>query len=69
MDELWISTLIWQWQKLQKITEEILSGKKKLGDYEESYKVIDTYLGLFEKGYVNNDYMYIDYNDMIDKLK
>lgn len=52
----------------KKITEEILSGKKKLGDYEESYKVIDTYLGLFEKGYVNNDYMYIDYNDMIDKL-
>lgn len=51
-----------------KMTKEILSGKKKIGDYEESHEVIETYLGLFERGYVNSDYMYIDYNSMIDKF-
>ncbi len=50
----------------EEMAESIVSGEKKLEDYPEYEIVIDEYLQMFELGYVNEDYLSIDYETMIE---
>ncbi len=44
-------------EKIDEFAESISNGTKKLTDYPEIIAVLDHYVSLFHKGYVNDDYL------------
>ena len=48
--------------------DKILTNQAKFNDYPEMAAVIDEYLQLFEKGYVNEDYMTVSYDEILGRL-
>ena len=48
--------------------EKILTNQAEFNDYPEMAAVIDEYLNLFEKGYVNEDYMTVSYDEILGRL-
>lgn len=48
--------------------EKILTNQAEFNDYPEMAVVIDEYLDLFEKGYVNEDYMTVSYDEILGRL-
>ena len=47
---------------------KILTNQAKFNDYPEMAAVIDEYLDLFKKGYVNDDYMTVSYDEILGRL-
>ena len=47
---------------------KILTNQAKFNDYPEMAAVIDEYLDLFKKGYVNEDYMTVSYDEILGRL-
>ena len=48
--------------------DKILTHQAEFNDYPEMAAVIDEYLDLFEKGYVNEDYMTVSYDEILGRL-
>ena len=48
--------------------EKILTNQAEFNDYPEMADVIDEYLDLFKKGYVNEDYMTVSYDEILGRL-
>lgn len=48
--------------------DKILTHQAEFNDYPEMAAVIDEYLDLFEKGYVNEDYMAVSYDEILGRL-
>ncbi|MRY42808.1 ABC transporter substrate-binding protein, partial [Parabacteroides distasonis] len=55
-------------EKCEEMSKKILKGEKKFSDYQELAEVIDYYVSMFKKGYVNNDYLTVTYTDMLKRL-
>ena len=47
---------------------KILTHQAEFNDYPEMAEVIDEYLALFEKGYVNEDFMTVSYDEILGRL-
>ena len=47
---------------------KILTNQAKFNDYPEMASVIDEYLELFKRGYVNDDYMTVSYDEILGRL-
>lgn len=48
--------------------EKILTNKAKFNDYPQMAAVVDEYLELFKKGYVNDDFMTVTYDEILGRL-
>ena len=48
--------------------DKILTNQAKFNDYPEMAAVVDEYLDLFEKGYVNEDFMTVSYDEILGRL-
>ena len=55
-------------EELKAFGDAIVSGEKKVTDYPELAEVIDTYIDMYTKGYVNEDYLTAPYDKMIERL-
>ena len=47
---------------------KILTHQAEFNDYPEMAEVIDEYLALFQKGYVNEDFMTVSYDEILGRL-
>lgn len=52
----------------QEFADKILKNQAKFNDYPEMAAVIDEYLDLFKKGYVNEDFMTVSYDEILGRL-
>ncbi len=48
--------------------DQILTNQKKFSDYPEMAAVVDEYLELFNRGYVNEDYLTVSYDEILGRL-
>ena len=48
--------------------DKILTNQAKFNDYPEMAAVIDEYLQLFERGYVNEDFITVSYDEILGRL-
>lgn len=48
--------------------DKILTNQAKFNDYPEMAAVIDEYLELFNRGYVNEDFMTVSYDEILGRL-
>ncbi len=55
-------------EKAREIADALLTHKKEFTDYPELIKVVDTYLGMFDKGYFNQDYLTVSYDACLERL-
>lgn len=48
--------------------DKILTNKAKFNDYPQMAAVVDEYLDLFKKGYVNDDYLTVSYDEILGRI-
>lgn len=48
--------------------DSILTNKKKFSDYPQMAEVVDEYLELYKKGYINEDYLTVTYDEILGRL-
>lgn len=54
--------------KCEDFADKILTNQAKFHDYPEMAAVVDEYLDLFKKGYVNEDFMTVSYDEILGRL-
>ena len=52
----------------EEFANRILTNQAKFNDYPEMAAVVDEYLDLFKKGYVNEDFMTVSYDEILGRL-
>lgn len=50
------------------ISDAVFSNQASLTDFPELIDVVDTYLGMFSSGYVNDDYLTISYDSVLEEI-
>lgn len=66
--EYGISLALGSEESCLEVVEVLEKQEGLLGDYEEIVEVLDCYLGLFEKNFVNTDFQIINYSELCQRI-